>query len=218
MASDRVQRYLHREWLSALVAACLGAPAAIFFMLAVIDGELRRTSGPLEVMFGAKMFNALKEGRHLPQHYLSAATGPELRVPDFALPDAQGQMFRIADHRGKVLVLNMWTVTCQPCLEEMPSLEELAKLVSSDPWLKGKIEVVTITTDKSWQDVAPALSPNTALRVLFDPDKKVVHDKFGTRMFPETYIIDRDGVVRARFDGARDWSSAVTLDVLKLYL
>ena len=47
--------------------------------------------------------------------------------------------------------------------------------------------------------------------LLFDPARAVVRDRFGTRLFPETWIIDPDGVIRARFDRTLDWGSAVFL-------
>jgi len=54
--------------------------------------------------------------------------------------------------------------------------------------------------------------------VLFDPDKRVVRDKFGTRMYPETWVIDSEGIIRFRVDGARDWSDPVALAAIALFL
>ena len=51
--------------------------------------------------------------------------------------------------------------------------------------------------------------------VLLDPESSVVRDKYGTTLFPETWIIDPKGVIRARFDGARDWSNAMVLDLIE---
>jgi hypothetical protein len=49
--------------------------------------------------------------------------------------------------------------------------------------------------------------------VLIDPDAKVVADRFGTKLYPETWFIDPKGVIRARFDAARDWASPLTIDL-----
>jgi hypothetical protein len=49
---------------------------------------------------------------------------------------------------------------------------------------------------------------------LIDPDSKVVRGKFGTDLFPETWIIDAHGVIRARFDGPRDWSDAAVVEMI----
>ena len=51
--------------------------------------------------------------------------------------------------------------------------------------------------------------------VLFDPDgEKVVMGKYGTHLFPETWLIDKRGVIRARFDGGRDWANAAVVELL----
>jgi len=49
--------------------------------------------------------------------------------------------------------------------------------------------------------------------VLLDPDAEIVTEKFGTKLFPETWFIDADGVIRARFDGERDWASPLVIDL-----
>ena len=54
--------------------------------------------------------------------------------------------------------------------------------------------------------------------MLFDPERKIVRDKFGTKLFPETWVIDREGVVRLRVDGRRDWSEPLTLDAIERFL
>ena len=49
---------------------------------------------------------------------------------------------------------------------------------------------------------------------MIDPDAEVVRGKFGTDLFPETWIIDAHGIVRARFDGGRDWSDAAVVELI----
>jgi thiol-disulfide isomerase/thioredoxin len=117
--------------------------------------------------------------------------------------------------RGKVILLNFWTKTCGPCLEEMPELAELAKVLRKS---RPDVAVVTITVDDGPADVEPTLQ--TVLReappfqVLFDPDSQVVAGKYGTRLFPETWLIDKRGVIRARFDGAKDWTNPLVVDFI----
>jgi len=47
-----------------------------------------------------------------------------------------------------------------------------------------------------------------------DPDAKTVRGKYGTSLYPETWIIDKTGVIRARFDGAREWSNATVVELV----
>jgi peroxiredoxin len=136
------------------------------------------------------------------------------RAPEFSLKDFNGKTVTLASLQGKVVILNFWTKTCGPCLEEMPELAELTKIVKDRP----DVAVVTVSVDEGPDDVRPTLQ--TVLReappfqVLFDPDAQIVSGKFGTRLFPETWFIDKRGVIRARFDGARAWSDALIVDYI----
>jgi peroxiredoxin len=136
-------------------------------------------------------------------------------APDFELEDAAGGKLRLSQFRGKTVVLNFWTTTCQPCLEEMPSLAELAKVLKS----RTDTVVLTVSTDAN-KDLAltaikAALREKAPFPVLMDPESDIVREKYGTHLFPETWIIDPRGVIRARFDGARDWSNAMVLDLIE---
>lgn len=138
-------------------------------------------------------------------------------VPDFELPDMEGKPVRFSSLLGKhPVVLNFWTKTCKPCLEEMPMLAELAQIVK-----KRGVHVVTVCTDDGPDDVKDTLSvvlqgQPPPFTILFDPDTKVVKDVFGTTLYPETWLIDKGGVIRARVDGPRDWTSPLALDVLEM--
>jgi peroxiredoxin len=92
----------------------------------------------------------------------------------------------------------------------MPSFEQLALIAAE----RDDVEVVAISTDRGWQDVAGLFKRDSKLKILFDPDKAVVRDKFGTRLYPETWVIDPEGVIRVRIDGARDWSAPIALEMV----
>jgi peroxiredoxin len=173
------------------------------------DGDTRRREVPLRALLGDEVFEALAEGERTDVHYM----GNDRLAPDFTLQDRHGRPWRLRDHRGKVIVLNFWTITCEPCLEEMPSLMDLARIARHH----GGVEVVAVTTDRSWDVVAPVLPADPPATVLFDPDKSVVRGKFGTRLFPETWVIDPEGVIRLRVDGRRDWSHPVAIEVIESY-
>ncbi len=134
------------------------------------------------------------------------------RAPEFSLKDMAGRTVTLESLRDKVVVLNFWTKTCGPCLEEMPELAELTKILRD----RADVAVVAVSVDEGPEDVKPTLQ--TVLReappfeVLFDPDSTIVGGKFGTRLFPETWFIDKRGVIRARFDGAREWTNPLIVD------
>lgn len=176
---------------------------------ALADGETRRTEAPLRALLGSS-YDALRRGDAAEQHYL----GNDRLAPDFTLLDREGRPFRLSEQRGKVIILNFWTVTCQPCVEEMPELEVLARIVAE----RDDMELIAISTDRDWDTVGTVVGADSPLRVLLDPDKAVVRERFGTRLYPETWIIDRQGVIRMRVDGQRQWSSAVALDAIESFL
>lgn len=192
--------------LAAVVAFVLGAPFAFMMVRGFAEGELRRREVPIRAMLGDEVFEAFRDGEQPKQHYY----GNDKVAPDFTLLDKDGKEWNLKQHRGKTIVLNFWTITCQPCVEEMPSFEQLALLAKE----RGDFEVVTISTDRGWSDVASLFKPSSQLKVLFDPDKAVVRGKFGTRLYPETWIIDAEGVIRARVDGGRDWSAPIALQMV----
>jgi peroxiredoxin len=139
--------------------------------------------------------------------------GRDRLAPDFELPTLDGQKVRLSSFRGKTVFLNFWTRTCRPCLEEMPALRDLADALSHRP----DMVVLTVSTDESADEVRDTLkvviNGPVPFPVLSDPEGKVVRELYGTRLFPETWVIDPKGVIRARFDGARDWSASLAIEV-----
>ena len=142
-----------------------------------------------------------------------AYAGRDRLAPDFELPDMNGNKVRLSSFRGKTVVLNFWTKTCRPCLDEMPAIADLAKVAAG----RGDVVVVTVSTDAGPDDVRDtlqvALAGEPPFIVLFDPESDVVNGKYGPRLFPATWMIAPKGVIRARFGGARDWTDALAIDV-----
>jgi peroxiredoxin len=145
-----------------------------------------------------------------------AYAGRDRIAPDFELPDMNGNLVRLSSYRGKTVILNFWTKTCRPCLEEMPAIADLAKVTRQ----RNDMVVITVSTDQGPDDVRDtlqvALNEEPPFLVLFDPESEVVADRYGTKLFPETWIIDPTGIIRARFDGGRDWTDAMALDIAEM--
>lgn len=204
-----------RELLAGLLALVIGAPLVFMLARALADGMVRHEQGPVRSLLGNRTYERLRAGRPSPKHYLAprSGAGAWLRAPDFTLPDRHGDSWTLREHRGKVVVLNFWTADCKPCIREMPSLDRLARMARR--W--DEVEVVSVSTDAGWNQVRPVLPEDPALRVLFDPDESVVEDKFGTRLYPETWIIDPRGIVRLRYDGAFDWASPIAVEIIRSF-
>lgn len=180
----------------AQLAFIVAAAAVVFFFVSVSrEGESRRRCGALCLLH--------------PNY-----AGATLRAPAFTLKDMNGKDVSLESYKGKVVVLNFWSKTCGPCMEEMPAISDLAKILKP----RADTALITVSTDDGPDAVRDVLK--VALReeppfpVLFDPDMKTVNGKYGTNLYPETWILDKHGVVRARFDGARDWSNAMVVELV----
>jgi peroxiredoxin len=198
-----------REVIATLIVAAIAFPLLFIFTGAIVDARARAREAPFRAVLGNARFESLMEGEGGVPHYLGAS----LLAPDFALPEQKGGEWKLSDHRGKVLVVNFWTVTCRPCIQEMPTIELLAEIV--EPW--GDVEVVAVSTDRTWAEVETIIPRSSRITSLLDADRAVVNGRFGTKLFPETWIIDADGVIRFRYDGALDWSDPVALDLIRAY-
>ena len=180
----------------AQLAFILVAAAAVYsFVATARDGEKRRVCGAL---------------CHLRPNYAAR----NRLAPDFELPRLSGGTMRLSAYRGKVVILNFWTKNCRPCLEEMPSIGELAQTLKSDPG----VAVLTVSTDDGIDDargtLRSVLGNDGVFETAVDPESQVVGAKYGTKLYPETWLIDGRGIVRARFDGGREWSSPLILDLI----
>jgi len=219
----------NRELLAAGLAVVVGAPLLYLYVAAGKDGLVRADENAMRAMIGNERFEALEafdECAHAERGELEGDrcslgedsfemgfphyAGTAFEAPDFTVRDREGNDWTLSEHRGKTLVLNFWSITCRPCIEEMPMLETLAHLVSE----RDDVEVVAISTDSGWAEVSPVLQDEPRVTHLFDPDKTVVSALYGTDLYPETWIVDPEGRVRLRYDGARDWSKALVLDVI----
>ncbi len=198
-----------RELIATLIVATVAFPLIFIFTGAVVDAQARAREAPFRALLGNARFEQLMDGQGGVPHYLGAS----LLAPDFSLPRQGGGEWKMSEQRGKVIVMNFWTVTCRPCIQEMPTIELLAEMTQD--W--GDVEVVAISTDRSWAEVETIIPRTSRITSLLDVDRKVVTDQFGTKLFPETWIIDANGVVRFRFDGALDWSNPVALDLIRAY-
>ena len=119
----------------------------------------------------------------------------------FKLPARGGGEVDLSSLRGKTVLVNFWATWCPPCREEMPSLWRLAQ--SFDP---QSFEVVTVSVDDGWEPVEKFLAaPRTPYRVALDEGAKVSRT-YGTTKYPESYLVDRDGKLRLKFVGPRNWT------------
>ena len=129
--------------------------------------------------------------------------GKGVPAPDFTLPGLDGQMVRLADFRGKVVLLNIWATWCPPCVEEMPSMEALYQKLKAEGF-----EILAVSVDVSGaQAVRPFMEKHRLnFPALTDTDG-TVKSLYQTTGVPESFIIDKDGTIVEKIIGPRDWTS-----------
>jgi thiol-disulfide isomerase/thioredoxin len=134
------------------------------------------------------------------------------RSPAFKLPARGGGEVDLTALHGKTVLVNFWATWCPPCRQEMPSLTQLAQ--SFDP---GTFEVVTVSVDEGWAPVDKFLAaPTTPFRVVLDEGAKISRT-FGTTRYPESYLLDKDGKLRLKFVGPRNWMDPNVATLLEAY-
>ena len=127
-------------------------------------------------------------------------------APQFVLSDGANSV-DLSKLRGRIVVLNLWATNCAPCLEELPSLLALQKKMP-------QLAIVAVSWDED-----PAVYQNFLTRhhvdllTIRDPGQSIAN-LYGTKLIPETYIIDRQGILRRKFIAAQDWTSPEILNYL----
>ena len=121
-------------------------------------------------------------------------------TPDFQLPDAAGRTVSLSQQRGHAVMLNFWATWCPPCVDEVPSLEDLAQRLDGTD-----MRMLAVSVDDDWDKIRHFFAKGSKMGVLLDTSHEVPK-KFGTEKYPETFLIDAAGRVRYYFINKRDWS------------
>jgi len=128
-------------------------------------------------------------------------------APGFTITDG-AQTVSLSDYRGRIVILNFWASWCAPCLEELPTLVALAR---QDP----QITVLAVSTDDDATAYANfrAEHPMPGIVTIRDAAQQS-NTLYGSLRFPESYVIDRDGILRRKFIGPQVWTSPELADYL----
>ena len=124
---------------------------------------------------------------------------PELDIRD----EISGRKLTSGDFKNKVVFVNFWASWCPPCKEEMPSIESLFKDIAGN----DKIQMVTILYKDSYQDGTLYMKQNGYTFPVYLDNNGVTAVNFGVTGVPETYVIDKKGILKKRIIGPADWNS-----------
>jgi cytochrome c biogenesis protein CcmG, thiol:disulfide interchange protein DsbE len=142
----------------------------------------------------------------LPHYRQGESSVAGKKAEDFAM-DLNGKPVHLSDLQGKVVVLNFWATWCPPCIAETPSLNQLQKYISSRNGV-----IVGVAADEDQAVYEKFLRDNDVIFSSYrDPGTRDEHSpialEYGTSMYPETYIINRKGVIVRKIIGTQDWNS-----------
>jgi thiol-disulfide isomerase/thioredoxin len=127
-------------------------------------------------------------------------------APQFVVSDG-AHTADLSKLRGRIVILNLWATWCAPCIEELPSLLEMQSRLP-------QVTVVAISMDEDPDIYQRFLAKHHVdLLTIRDPTQKV-NAMYGTVQIPETYVIDRQGMLRRKFVSAQNWTSPEILDYL----
>ncbi len=143
---------------------------------------------------------------------------PEVAVvgkpaPDFSLIDRQGKTWTLSELKGQVVFVNFWATWCAPCREEMPAMQELHEELPKD-----RFKMLAILNKDE-----PALADSFAAKLglsmpILDDQANTVGVKYGLTGVPETFIINKEGIVVRKFIGPAQWNSPRYIQMLKQFM
>ena len=132
-------------------------------------------------------------------------------APNFQLRDLAGNTVSLSQLRGKVVLLNFWATWCGPCRVEMPAMEQLYRTFP-----RREFEILAVSTDPQGIVVTGPFQKETGVTfpILHDSEYRVGLT-YGARTLPMTFMVDRQGVIRQKIFGARDWDSPEARELIQ---
>jgi len=144
-------------------------------------------------------------------------------APDFEVNDLLGGRVRLSDHRGEVVLVNIWATWCPPCVEEMPSMERLYQKIGGDGF---EIMAISIDVEPGGFDLdgnpggdiqAFADSLGLTFPILHDPSG-AIQQLYRTTGVPESFLIGTDGILYKRVAGPTEWDAPEYKELIRRLL
>lgn len=143
---------------------------------------------------------------------LQSYINPKL-LPEFSLYDLEGKLIKIADYKGKVILLNFWATWCPNCRQEAPSLEKLY-----DQFKTKDLMIFRINAKESKETIHKYLEKNPSKITILLDEKNKVGNLMGVWAHPTSFLVDHQGKIRYRAMGVVDWSSLEIVTLIEKML
>ena len=127
-----------------------------------------------------------------------AAVDEGARAPELGARTLEGQTLRMADLRGKVVIVDFWASWCEPCREEMPVLERLYRR-----YREQGLVVVGVSVDRTERNARGFLRRTRVSFPIIHDANHAIANRYSPPKMPSSYIVDRRGVIRHVHEGFR---------------
>ena len=134
-------------------------------------------------------------------------------APDFNLPLLSGENRSLSSYRGRVIMLNFWATWCPPCVQEMPSMENLYRRFKDQG-----LEILAVNVGENQSTVQNFINRyRFTYPIPMDRNSRISR-QYGLRYFPTTYIIDRSGQVISMTVGFKQWDTPQMISAFEALL
>lgn len=125
-------------------------------------------------------------------------------APDVSVVSlSNGNTLKLSDLKGKVVLLNFWATWCPPCREEIPSMMKLNSFMTGKPF-----QMIAISIDEGGKQAIDSFFKETGFSLPTYLDESGASAKsYGLTGVPETFIIDKQGIVVKKIIGGAAWNS-----------
>jgi len=139
------------------------------------------------------------------------APSEKSQAPEISAVSLDNQQLTLASLKGKVVLLNFWATWCPPCREEIPSMIKLNSFMAGKPF-----QMVCVSVDEGGKKAVEEYLKNSgfSLPAYIDPSGQV-SKTYGITGVPETFVIDKNGVIVKKVIGGLDWNSPEVISFLE---
>ena len=134
-------------------------------------------------------------------------------APDFILKDMKGKTWTLSELKGQVVFVNFWATWCPPCRDEMPSMQRLY-----DKMPKDKFKMLAILNRDSRANADTFTKKLGITMPILDDQANNIGQLYGLTGLPETFIVDKQGVMREKFIGPARWDSPEFIQMMMRYI
>ena len=140
-------------------------------------------------------------------------TDEPLDSPLLELQDEEGEVHRLQNYQGQVLVVNFWASWCTPCVRELPGLNRLRKEFGDQPF-----EILGVNVAEPPNRLKRFLKRNPIdFPILYDRESEAFY-AWNVKGLPTSFVIDREGRIRYLVRGAMEWDDAETISIIESLL